>query len=122
LIVSFFGTYYFQENLAKFVKPRNNYKVEVEEFDRNIILQDIGNDLNMLDKYVKEIDTGSRIPVLFKKYISLGAKTLAFNVDPKFNNCLDGLMILDILDIPHDTLKTLAKDLDDNSLLERFKL
>lgn len=122
LIVSFFETYLFDTDLAKFVKPRKKYKVEVSEFDKNILLQGIGNDLNKLDTYVKEIEPGSSIPVLFKKYISLGAKTIAFNVDPKFNNCLDGLMVLDIFEVPKETLKVLAKDLDDQSVLNRFNI
>jgi putative hemolysin len=122
LIVNFFEKNYFHHELAKYIKPRKKYKVQVEEFDEKILLQDIGNDLNKLDKYVKEIEPGSRIPVLFKKYISLGAKTVAFNVDPKFNNCLDGLMVIDIFDLPHETLKVLARDLDDDSILERFSI
>lgn len=122
LIVSYFETFHFDTNLANYVKPRKKYKVEVTEFDKNILLQDIDNDLNKLDKYVKEIEPGSSIPVLFKKYISLGAKTIAFNVDPKFNNCLDGLMLLDIFELPKETLKVLAKDLDDESILSRFNI
>ncbi len=122
LIVSFFEEHHFDKKMAKYVKHRKKYRVEVNEFDKNILLQGIGNDVNKLDKYVKEIEPGSSIPVLFKKYISLGAKTIAFNVDPKFNNCLDGLMILDIFELPEDTLKVLAKDLDDDSVLSRFNI
>ncbi len=122
LIVKFFEKFYFQDSLGKFFKPRKKFTVETESFDPTILLQDIGNDLNKLDRYVKEIEPDGRIPVLFKKYISLGAKTIAFNVDPKFNNCVDGLMILDMFDVPHDTLKVLAKDLENESLLERFKI
>ena len=122
LIVSFFGTYYYDNYLGKYVKPRKKYKVNVEDFDKQIILQDIGNDLNRLDKYIKDIEPNAGIPVLFKKYMSLGAKTIAFNVDPKFNNCLDGLMILDIFNVSEDLLKALAKDLDDSEVLKRFKI
>jgi putative hemolysin len=122
LIVSFFEKNYFNPALAKYIKPRKKYKVQVEEFDKSILLKDIGDDLNKLDRYVKEIEPNARIPVLFKKYISLGSKTIAFNVDPKFNNCIDGLMLLDIFDVPADTLKALAKDLDDASVLGRFNI
>ncbi len=122
LIVNFFETYHFNKKLAKYIKPRKKYKVEVTEFDKNILLQHIGNDFNKLDKYVKEIEPDSRIPVLLKKYISLGAKTIAFNVDPKFNNCLDGLILLDIYDVPQETLKVLAKDLEDETILNRFNI
>ena len=122
LIVNFFESHYFRPDLAKYIKPRKKYKVPVKEFDKKILLQDIGDDLEKLDKYVKEIEPGARIPVLFKKYLNLGGKTIAFNVDPKFNNCLDGLMLVDIFDLPHETLKVFAKDLDDNSILERFNI
>jgi len=31
---------------------------------------------------------------------------VAFNVDPKFNNAIDGLMYIRIADIPESTVKT----------------
>jgi len=36
------------------------------------------------------------MPVLIKKYLSLGGKILDFNVDPEFNFAIDGLVVLDI--------------------------
>lgn len=121
LIVQYFSKYHWDTKLAKLVKPRKKYKLKVKA-DKKIILEDIGNDINKLDKYIQEIEPGSRIPVLFKKYMGLGAKTIAFNVDPLFNNCLDGLMVFDIFDVPIDTLKTLAKDLNDEEVLKRFNI
>lgn len=121
LIVQYFSKYHWDPKLAKLVKPRKNYKLKVKA-DKKIMLEDIGNDINKLDKYIQEIEPGSRIPVLFKKYMGLGAKTIAFNVDPLFNNCLDGLMVFDIFDVPIDTLKTLAKDLNDEEVLKRFNI
>lgn len=122
LIVHFFEANYFDKNLANFIKPRKKYKIDAENFDKQILLQDIGDDLTKLDKYIKEIEPGSRMPVLLKKYISLGAKIVAFNVDPKFNNCLDGMIFLDIFDVPQSILKNLAKDLEDQNLLDRFNI
>ena len=49
------------------------------------------------------------LPVLMKHYINQNARFLAFNLDPGFNNALDGLMILDIADIPSLTLTRLTK-------------
>ena len=53
-------------------------------------------------------------------YIVAGGFSYAFSVDPKFNNCVDGLMILDLFDVPLNTLKALSKELEDDSILERF--
>ncbi|HEX8915784.1 MAG TPA: GNAT family N-acyltransferase [Humisphaera sp.] len=37
------------------------------------------------------------IPVLIRQYLKLGAKFLAFNVDRDFGDCLDGLIVIDLL-------------------------
>ena len=45
---------------------------------------------------------------------------MRFNIDPKFNDALDGLLILDIFDVPQAFIKALSKELNDESILERF--
>jgi hypothetical protein len=50
----------------------------------------------------------------------VNSEVIGFNVDPLFNNCLDVLIITDILDIPQETIKSLSKELKDNSIMERF--
>lgn len=39
---------------------------------------------------------GKGIPILVKQYVKLGGKLLAFSVDPKFGNTLDGFVMLDL--------------------------
>jgi hypothetical protein len=46
---------------------------------------------------------------------------VAFNVDPKFNNCLDALMILDMFEVPLDTIESLSREINDASIMERFR-
>ena len=36
------------------------------------------------------------VPVLLRQYLRLGGKLLGFNVDPKFSNALDGLILVDL--------------------------
>jgi len=36
------------------------------------------------------------VPVLLRQYLRLGGKLLGFNVDPKFADALDGLILLDL--------------------------
>ncbi len=50
-------------------------------------------------------------PILMKQYIRQNARFLGFNLDPNFNYALDGLMILDIADIPAQTLEMLKREL-----------
>jgi hypothetical protein len=37
-----------------------------------------------------------------KKYLKLNAKIIAFNVDPKFNDALDGFLLVKVADIPDE--------------------
>jgi hypothetical protein len=39
---------------------------------------------------------GKGIPVLLRQYLRLGAELLAFNVDPAFNDAVDGLIVVDL--------------------------
>ena len=40
---------------------------------------------------------GKGLPVLLRQYLKLGGKLLGFNVDEKFGNVVDGLILVDIL-------------------------
>jgi putative hemolysin len=121
LIVDFFKANFFNHQLAKYIIPRKNFKVKQNpNFDNEIFIKNTSSDVKKLDKFIQDIEPSYSTPVLFKKYIQLNAKLLGFNVDPLFNNCVDGLMILDLFDVPLATLQTLSKELDDNSILDRF--
>ena len=50
------------------------------------------------------------MPVLLKKYLHQNARILGFNRDPKFNNALDGLMLLDVQDLPAQTVENLQRE------------
>ena len=54
-------------------------------------------DLNELSDLVSDIEPDSKgVPILLRHYIRLGAKTLAFNLDPDFGNCMDALVVIDL--------------------------
>jgi hypothetical protein len=54
-----------------------------------------------------------RFPVLLRKYLSLNAKIISFNIDPKFSDCLDGFMVLDLDSVPKELKAKLGKNLMD---------
>ena len=39
---------------------------------------------------------GKGIPILVRQYVKLGGKLLAFSVDPRFGNTLDGFVMVDL--------------------------
>jgi putative hemolysin len=120
LIVEFCKKHLFNHELGKFIRPRKKFRVKKDRnVDREIFLSTT-KDLDNIDKIIQDIEPNLRTPVLLKKYIKLNAKLIGFNIDPKFNNCLDGFIILDIYDVPQDIIKSLSKELDDESILDRF--
>ena len=49
-----------------------------------------------------------RMPVLVRQYLGLGARLACFNVDPDFNNSLDGLIVAPVQGIPDEMLDSLT--------------
>lgn len=122
VIISFMKSNYFDHDFARFIKPRNMFKVPIKEEEYNIIF-DNSDDLSKLDKFIQEVEPYDyRMPVLLKKYVKLNGKIICFNVDPKFNNALDGLLILDLFQVPAETITSLSKEINDKSILERFNI
>ena len=120
-IIRFITTNYFDNTKARYIRPRKGYRFISENPDINLLLENAGNDLNKFDRLIGDIDkVNNGIPVLLKKYLSLNARILAFNVDPNFNNCLDGLIVLDVCNVPPKTIESLSKEVNDGSILERF--
>ena len=79
------------------------------------------DDVNKIDRLVDEMEPGNlRFPILLKKYIKQNARIVGFNVDPKFNNALDGLMLLDLLELPLDTLNQAVKEINDENVVNAF--
>lgn len=121
LIIKFILSNHFDWRLAQKIKPRNSYRFKTENPDLKVLMETMERDINKLDKTIGDVDAlNSGLPVLLKKYIKLNARIAGFNVDPKFNNCLDGLILLDIYDVPRQTIESLSKEVNDGSLLERF--
>jgi len=56
-----------------------------------------------------------KMPVLLKKYIQLNGKIVAFNIDPKFNDALDGLLILNFHDTPREMIDYLSRESETKS-------
>lgn len=121
MIIRFIMTHHYDWKLARSITPRNAYKFKTVDQNLNVLMETMDADINSLDKFIGDVDDmNSGLPVLLKKYIKLNAKIIGFNVDPKFNNCLDGLMALDLCDIPQNTIESLSKESNDGSILQQF--
>lgn len=122
LIVEFVKTYFFDEEMAKYIIPRKNFVVNTDNIiDRKIFIDSSESDINKIERIILDAEPGYKLPILLKKYMEINGKIIGFNIDPKFNNCLDGLMILDLYNTPPDLIKGLSREMNDISILERFK-
>jgi putative hemolysin len=111
LIVEFIRKNNFDHELAQFVKPRKNFKVNFSKIDKEV-LTEAGETMKDLDSLISDIETSNlKIPVLLRQYLALNAKIISFNIDPKFSDCLDGFLILDIETIPRQILKKLGNNI-----------
>ncbi|MEC4113203.1 GNAT family N-acyltransferase [Myroides pelagicus] len=113
LMIEFMRSHYFDPFIAQYVTPKMEYKVNLKESDRDLIFNETEADLNKFDKIIEDVEPGKlRVPVLIKKYIKQNAKVIAFNVDPLFNNAIDGLMYIKIADLPESTVKPVMEEFE----------
>ena len=119
LIERYIKKHHFDYSNGKYVTPINPLPKEAFRFVKNY-LKDV-NSLELLDKLIIDLENKQRgLPVLVKRYLQVGGKVLSFNIDVTFNNCLDGLMLLDLKNVPEKTLRMLSKDMNID-ILEVFK-
>ena len=111
LMIEFMKSHYYDPYIAQYIKPKKEFKVKLKDADKDFFFDETQADLNKFDKLIEEIEPGSlRLPVLIKKYIKQNAKVIAFNVDPLFNNAIDGLMYIRISDLPESTVKPVMEE------------
>ena len=111
LMIEFMRSHYYDSAVAQYVHPKNDFKVNLRERDKNLFFEDVQADLNRLDKLIDDFEPQMRLPVLIKKYIKQNAKVIAFNVDPNFNDAIDGLMYIRISDLPESTIKPVLEEM-----------
>lgn len=111
LMIEFMKSHYYDPYVAQYIRPKMEYKVKLKDADKDFVFNETEADLNKFDKIIDEVEPGNlRLPVLIKKYIKQNARVVAFNVDPLFNNSVDGLMYIRIEDLPESTVKPVMEE------------
>lgn len=96
--------YYYSQhygNSATHVAPRQPYaldKAAIDECKHIVQGQDAVEEFKAMREYLHAF--GLSVPTLYKQYTDVceegGAQFLAFNVDPDFSNCIDGLVCVEL--------------------------
>ena len=112
LMIEFMKTHYYDSTVAQYVRAKKEFKIKLNEDEKKFIFSESEADLNKFDKIIDELEPNVlRLPVLIKKYIKQNARVIAFNVDPNFNDAIDGLMYIRVSDIPESTLQPVLVDI-----------
>jgi len=90
--------------------PRSRYFGRLDRSSFSASVKDI-EDVSALISEIEREERG--VPVLLKQYLKLNATMLSFNVDPEFNDCIDGLVLVDLL---KTNGKTLARYMGEDGL------
>ena len=113
LMIEFMRSHYYDSAVAQYIHPKHEFKVKLKDRDKNLFFDEVESDLNKLDKIIDDLEPEMRLPVLIKKYIKQNAKVISFNVDPSFNDAIDGLMYIRISELPESTIKPVLEEMSE---------
>jgi len=109
LLVAYITRHFYDVQMAKWVKPKKRFKPDFSNINSEALLENQAS-FRELENLIKDMESSDlRFPVLLRQYLELNAKIIAFNVDPKFSNSLDGLLVLDLQHVPENLKEKLMQ-------------
>ncbi len=100
LIVRYLEAHQRSPELAGLLRARKPFHATRRGADNESISLML-RDVEELSALTADIESdGKGIPILLKQYLRLGGKLLGFNVDPRFSDALDGLIMVDLRQTP----------------------
>jgi putative hemolysin len=97
MIYRFFEARMREDELAGLIEPRRPFRpARLRPWDCRAMCHAL-HDLEELSQPITDVETdGKGLPILLRQYAKIGGKLLGFNVDRKFSNVLDGLVVVDL--------------------------
>lgn len=96
LLIDFLRANNFDSELSRFISPRKPYRGALRPVWRKAELAGMGS-IDNVSELVSLQESGEKgVPILIKQYLKLGGRLLGFNVDRAFNDCIDGLIMVDL--------------------------
>jgi putative hemolysin len=97
MIYRFFEARMQDDELAGMIEPRRPFRpLGLRRWDCRSMSRAL-HDLEELSQPITDVETdGKGLPILLRQYAKIGGKLLGFNVDRKFSNALDGLVVVDL--------------------------
>ena len=97
MIYRFFEAHMQEDELAGLIEPRRPFRPGLlRRWDCRGMSHAL-RDLDELSQPITDVEAdGKGLPILLRQYAKIGGKLLGFNVDRKFSNVLDGLVVVDL--------------------------
>ncbi len=97
MIYHFFASRILEDELSGLVEPRRPFRPAVlRRWDCRGMRRAL-RDLDDLSQPINDLEADRKgLPILLRQYSKIGGKLLGFNVDRKFSNALDGLIVVDL--------------------------
>jgi putative hemolysin len=97
MIFRFFEERMRDDELAGLVEPRRPFRpAGLRSWDCRAMCHAL-RDVEDLSQPITDVETdGKGLPILLRQYAKIGGKMVGFNVDRKFSNVLDGLVVVDL--------------------------
>ena len=108
--------------LEKYVTPRNPFFPDYLKTTPEHLLANKLDSIEKFDRFMLRLSNNEyRLPTLVKKYLKVNCKIVTYNVDPDFNYCVDGLVLLDLKEVSRQEIAGLAKgEPDIERVMARF--
>jgi len=122
LMVYYVTTKHTNEEMSKLFHPKTPFVPNFNKCDISVLMEKNMESVDKFDRYLMKLSNGDyRMPTLFKKYLKINSKFLCFNVDPDFNDTLDGLLLLKFTDYPKEELDMMLKDVPEENRPAYYK-
>ncbi|MGA2344789.1 MAG: GNAT family N-acyltransferase [Candidatus Sulfotelmatobacter sp.] len=97
MIYRFFEAHMQEDELAGLIEPRRPFRPGLlRRWDCSGMHRALRG-LDELSQPITDVEAdGKGLPILLRQYAKIGGKLLSFNVDRKFSNVLDGLVVVDL--------------------------
>lgn len=122
LIVHYLKERHSAGQYSHLVSPRKPFKPDFGKVNPQGLLQHKLSSIEKFDRFMLKLSDGSyRLPTLLKKYLKINARIIDYNVDPDFNYCVDGLIMLSLNEVPRSEADALSKEFKDKeAIYSRF--
>lgn len=103
LLTQFLQIHFYDHQRAQQIKPTRKQKHPQNNFWTSNMLTDLGDE-QLISKLIYRMEGDKGMPVLIRQYLNLNGRLVCFNVDKKFNDALDGMIVVNLTEVPERTL------------------